>query len=198
MACQNTEFARGIPPLMLNPSTQAATISLDPQQPCPCGTNTVFANCCGPRLDGTAPAQTAEELMRSRYTAHAVCDVAYLLKTWRAPDPRTVEPDTIKQWAQQSDWCGLTIHNTVDGKAKDDVGWVEFSAFFRDKASGNTMTAPPQLHQHREKSYFIQQQEHWYYVEGEVIEKPSRDLKAGRNTLCPCGSGKKFKRCCGV
>ena len=193
MACQNTEFARGIPLLMLNPSAQSATISPDPQKPCPCGTGIEFASCCAPRLNGSAPAQTAEQLMRSRYTAHVVCDVAYLLKTWKAPNPQSVNPDAIKQWAQQSDWQGLVIHQTADGGPSDQEGWVEFSAFYLDLTQANATPT-----RHRENSRFVQHDGHWFYVEGETVATSTGNDKTGRNSPCPCGSGKKFKRCCGL
>jgi len=32
----------------------------------------------------------------------------------------------------------------------------------------------------------------------EVVEMPNASFKVGRNEACPCGSGKKFKKCCGA
>ena len=49
---------------------------------CPCGTGLPLDECCGPLHDGTTTAATAEQLMRSRYSAFAVGDPAYLLATW--------------------------------------------------------------------------------------------------------------------
>ncbi len=139
--------------------------------------------------------------MRSRYTAHVVCDVDYLVKTWKAPDPRPVNPNAIRQWAQESDWCGLVIHDTTDGNPDDPDGWVEFSAFYRtpetSPASSQYSHRTPPC-QHREKSHFVQIDGLWYYVEGETVDTSTSGAKPGRNTPCPCGSGKKFKRCCGA
>lgn len=173
---------------MLNmpaPDTQP----IAPASPCPCGSGSSLQLCCAPRLDGSAPTATAEQLMRSRYTAHVLCDVAYLLRSWRSPDPDATDPEAIRQWAQQSDWRGLTIHSTVAGGPADREGWVEFTAVYADK----TAPAAP-LHHHREKSRFIREEGQWFYVDGETL----RPEKTGRNSPCPCGSGKKFKRCCGV
>lgn len=173
---------------MLNLHT-TNTVALTPQSYCPCGSGAAFQHCCAPCLDGSRPAQTAEQLMRSRYTAHVVCEVDYLLRTWRCPDPAAVDPAAVRRWAQQSEWHGLTVHRTLQGGAEDGQGWVEFTATYRDK------TAPAAaLQQHREKSWFIRENGHWFYVDG---EDPQQD-KPGRNTPCPCGSGKKFKRCCGA
>lgn len=173
---------------MLNmPASDTAPAA--PSSPCPCGSGASLQHCCAPRLDGSALAQTAEQLMRSRYTAHVLCDVAYLLRSWRSPDPAGMDPNAIRQWAQQSDWRGLTIHNSIAGGPTDREGWVEFTAEYADK------TAPTAaVQRHRERSRFIRNDGQWFYVDGET----PRPDKAGRNSPCPCGSGKKFKRCCGV
>ena len=55
--------------------------------PCPCGSGRTFDECCGPFLSGAAAALTPEALMRSRYTAYAVGDDAYVLATWDEAPP---------------------------------------------------------------------------------------------------------------
>ena len=56
---------------------------------CPCGSGLTLAECCGPKIAGE-PAATPEALMRSRYTAYALGDDAYVLATW-APETRPAE-----------------------------------------------------------------------------------------------------------
>jgi SEC-C motif-containing protein len=196
MACQNTEFAKGIPLLMLNLTPPVAT-KVSAQSPCPCGTQTSFEHCCAPRLNGTAAAHTAEQLMRSRYTAHVLGDIDYLVRTWHVVDPSEIDREAIRHWALSSDWRGLTVHHTVKGGPEDAEGWVEFTAAYVEKpaADGSQLPATQTLKLHREKSYFIHKQGLWLYVEGESVEE-ERVQKLGRNSPCPCGSGKKFKRCC--
>jgi SEC-C motif-containing protein len=58
--------------------------------PCPCGSGKPFDECCGPALAGVRPAADAAALMRSRYTAFARGDAAYLRVTWH-PSTRPAE-----------------------------------------------------------------------------------------------------------
>src|SRR5436309_189410 len=89
---------------------------------CPCGSGRPFKDCCG-RLHRGAPATTAEELMRARYSAFAVRDEAYLLETWHpATSPGRVEFDPELRW------LSLEILATLEGGPGDDEGRVEFIA----------------------------------------------------------------------
>lgn len=160
-------------PSLLTPAAPAADAV------CPCGSGASLAHCCSPRLTGSAPAPTPEALMRSRYTAHVLGDIDYLLATW-APEIRPrIDPDSVRRWATGSTWQGLTV---LASGSKGERGQVEFSA--RYTPAGGT----PQVH--HERSYFRREQGRWYFVDGVTPTAP------GRNSLCPCGSGKKFKRCC--
>jgi SEC-C motif-containing protein len=138
-------------------------------------------------LSGPKKAATAEALMRSRYSAYVMGDIAYLLLTWHSSTrPPAIDPDTIP------DWCGLDIIRTDKGQVDDDEGIVEFKA--TALSHGRILT----LH---EVSRFVQEAGQWLYVSGDVIGDSSQEgritEKVGRNCLCPCGSGKKFKKCCG-
>jgi SEC-C motif domain protein len=151
---------------------------------CPCGLNADYSSCCKPLLDGEKSAETAERLMRSRYTAYVVKDVDYLMKTWHfAGRPKEIETVSIP------DWIGLEIVRTEEGLAGDAEGIVEFKAQARNKQHSW------QLH---EVSRFVRDDDKWYYVDGDVVNpQPVTSNKVGRNAPCPCGSGKKFKKCCG-
>ncbi|WP_308457269.1 YchJ family metal-binding protein [Microbacterium sp. Ru50] len=123
--------------------------------PCPCGGGS-FGSCCGPVLDGRA-AQTAEQLMRSRYTAFAVRDGAHLARTWHpVTRPDDIESDGPEQWT------GLTVVRAAGGP-DDTEGTVEFTARWR---SG---TDSGELH---EVSRFTRIRGRWLYVGGVV--DPSR------------------------
>jgi len=150
---------------------------------CHCGSGRFFDNCCGPLLTGSRPAATAEELMRSRYTANVVRDTAYLLKSWHSStQPRTMDPRTIPIWKN------LEILNTEQGHPGDLQGMVEFRARY-EKDDGLGV-----LH---ERSRFVFENGCWFYVDGELIEStPAGPGKTGRNAPCPCGSGRKYKKCC--
>ncbi len=150
---------------------------------CYCESGRVFADCCAPILAGSCPAPTAEALMRSRYTANVLKDTAYLLKTWH-PSTRLQSMDA----GNIPTWCGLTVLAVQQGREGDDHGMVEFRALYR------SITGTGVLH---ERSRFLCENGRWYYVDGELIETGAQQSgKTGRNEPCPCGSGKKHKKCC--
>ena len=93
--------------------------------PCPCGSplHKGYDDCCGPLLRGERQAETAEELMRSRYTAYAVGDLDHVWRTWH---PRT-RPTEVTP-TPGLEWRGLTVLRTEAGGADDDTGVVEFRA----------------------------------------------------------------------
>lgn len=127
---------------------------------CPCGGET-FGACCGPLLDGAAAA-TAVELMRSRFTAFAVGDAGYLLRTWHPmTSPASVDLDAGLRWER------LEIVRTAAGGPDDARGIVEFRAHWRASGSGERGV----LH---ETSRFRRAAGGWLYVDGGVDEGAQR------------------------
>ncbi|MGC2855745.1 YchJ family protein [Novispirillum sp. DQ9] len=157
--------------------------------PCPCGSGRAFADCCEPFITGAAKPQTAEQLMRSRYSAFATGAVSYLHETLSAEAREDYDPAHVEDWARGSEWLGLDIRATEDGAATDEDGWVEFVARFRFEGEDRA---------HHESSYFIKRDGQWLYHAGNLGPRPRRVQKVGRNDPCPCGSGKKYKKCCGA
>jgi len=158
---------------------------------CPCGSGTDFAACCGPILAG-APAPTAEALMRSRYTAHVKHDLAHLERTLSASERKDFSAEDTRRWSEQSEWLGLKILRTELGGAADATGVVEFSARFRRES---------QEHEHLETALFAREEGRWVYTgqlepKGQTVRRETP--KVGRNDPCPCGSGRKYKKCCGA
>ncbi|CAK0769539.1 SEC-C motif domain protein [uncultured Gammaproteobacteria bacterium] len=157
---------------------------------CPCGSGRSLDDCCGPLIAG-GPAPTAEALMRSRYTAFTQRALDYLDQT-NAPETRDsferAEADNI---GAESEWISLEIRALSGGCAGDDTGTVEFVARF--KYHGKQFA-------HHERASFRHDGERWWYVDGEINPKgpPRQVVKVGRNDPCPCGSGKKHKKCCGT
>jgi SEC-C motif domain protein len=117
---------------------------------CPCGSGDPFDACCGPIVRNERPADTAEELMRSRYSAYALGDVDHLFRSWH---PAT-RPDDLAE-LPRLDWCGLEILDRVDGGPADETGVVEFVA----------RHAGGRLH---ERSRFTRRAGRWVYVDGEM------------------------------
>jgi SEC-C motif domain protein len=159
---------------------------------CPCGKGPSQAECCGPYLSGEARPDTAEALMRSRYTAYVTAEIDYIVATH---DPATrdgVDQEGAGQWATESTWHGLEIVETTGGGPDDDSGEVEFIARY---------SVGPKTFAHHEHAHFRRIDGAWHYIDGHMI-KPKPQVretpKVGRNEPCPCGSGTKYKKCCGA
>lgn len=120
--------------------------------------------------------------MRSRYCAFVIRNSDYLLRTWHA-DTR---PEQL-QLERDVSWFGLEIVASDAGGPGDSDGRVEFIAQF------NGHDRLQYLH---ERSRFVRENGRWFYLDGEILPPPTA-RKIGRNAPCPCGSGKKYKRCCG-
>jgi SEC-C motif-containing protein len=157
---------------------------------CPCGTDRPFERSCGPFLGG-APAPTAEELMRSRYTAYTRHDIEYIVATHDPATRGDIDRDVTEQWSRESEWLGLTVLAAEAGGRDDETGMVEFVARYR--AKGHELS-------HHERSQFKKVDGRWHYFDGQVVKPAPVKAAAvpGRNDPCPCGSGKKYKRCHGA
>ncbi len=155
---------------------------------CPCGSGRDEAACCGPILAG-APAPTALALMRSRYTAFVRGAIEHLVET-HAPETRgQLDVAGATRWSRESRWLRLEILATEAGGSGDAEGTVEFIA--RGVTRGEPFA-------HHERSRFARSDGRWYYVEAVPGVTPARSAPTpGRNDPCPCGSGKKWKRCHG-
>ncbi len=164
----------------------ASTSSSLSSQPCPCGSGKTFSLCCEPVLSGKRIAATAEELMRSRFTAHVLQDYAYLHRTYL---PTYKKPYVAEPAGEPIKWRRLVIH-AHDAGPKPDTSTVDFSAYFDEQGSEQVL---------HEKSEFSRIDGNWIYART-VRHGPapikSATPKVGRNDPCPCGSGKKHKHCC--
>ena len=158
---------------------------------CPCGSGQPEHACCGAYLAG-ARAPTALALMRSRYTAFVRGAIDYLLATHDPATRGTVDVAGVTRWSRETSWGGLEILATERGGPEDDTGIVEFVA------TGVTRGTP---FRQRERSRFRKLDGAWVYSAGDIVPEPREPVRrastAGRNDPCPCGSGKKFKRCHG-
>ncbi|MCW8907463.1 MAG: YchJ family protein [Sedimenticola sp.] len=158
---------------------------------CPCGSELPAESCCLPILQGELKAPTAERLMRARYCAFARGEIDFLSASLH-PDHRSDhDVDATRRWAESAQWQGLQIVDTDAGGEGDSEGLVEFVATFKEKDV---------VRQHHERSRFSRFEGDWYFVDGEMVLPATRvnpGPKVGRNDPCPCGSGKKYKKCCG-
>ena len=146
-----------------------------PKSTCPCGSDKYYDDCCFPLHKGQAAA-SAEALMRSRFSAFALQLSDYLRASWHPttrPEKIELEADTL--------WKRLEIISANNDKKQ---GQVHFKAYYQEKNEWHLL---------EETSKFLFENDHWFYHSGNY---QPQTLQPTRNDLCPCGSGKKFKKCC--
>ena len=143
---------------------------------CICGTNKDYNECCGAIIEGKCKAKTPEELMRSRYSAYVKADGRYLVLSAVKENQYEDDAQLIEEFSNSIEWLKLDV-------LKTEGDTVEFKAYYRDQDSIKIL---------HEKSNFVLEDNIWKYKDGELYNS-----KVERNEPCPCGSGKKFKKCCG-
>ncbi|MGB3624049.1 MAG: YchJ family protein [Ketobacter sp.] len=151
---------------------------------CPCLSGQPYLTCCAPLLSGTRKAETAGQLMRSRYCAFVKQSAEYLIQTLHPSKRRHDDAEQLRHSFIDTDWLGLTILRQELGQPVDSSGRVEFIARFLQAGRAG------QIH---ECSEFVKEKDTWFYVDG---SRQPESLPA-RNELCWCGNGKKFKKCHG-
>ena len=190
-------------------------------QPCFCGSNGDFTSCCQPFINKEEPVKTAEQLMRSRFSAYALGNAQYIYDTYAKSSQAAQSVKDIDDWSHSCIWIALKIYpteNSVSHVNKATEQFVEFSAFY---ITDNTLC------ELREKSRFILEEniafntvvnaaetldstipsplKQWRYIDGDITAH-NELANVKRNTLCPCNNypttwqlkkGKKFKHCCG-
>ncbi|NQY86152.1 MAG: SecC motif-containing protein [Colwellia sp.] len=190
------------------------TISVNTTQSCFCGSNFDFSCCCQPYINKELAVQTAEQLMRSRFSAYAIGNAQYIYDTYAKSSQAEQSVEDIGDWSKSCVWIALVIHPLANSVNNATEQLVEFSAFY---ITNNT------LYELREKSRFIlehgiecdieekkestfnTQLKQWRYIDGDIIAH-SELATIKRNEFCPCNlyptawqskKGKKFKHCCG-
>lgn len=154
-----------------------------PQESCPCGNKKAYQYCCGMYLSGKKIPETAEKLMRSRYTAFTQGNIEYLIATLSPNQRKADDYQELAKSISNTKWLGLTVIGTQKGQKNDKTGVVEFEAVYQ-------VTEPAQLH---ERSHFDKIKGQWFYVDGDILPGTIPKPKA----LCWCGSGKKYRQCHG-
>ncbi|WP_435949836.1 YchJ family protein [Psychrobacter sp. DM8] len=166
---------------------------------CPCQTNLVarvkaplaYSDCCQPYHKGVSKAETAERLMRTRYSAFVLINPEYIVKTTVPAQQALLDIKSIESWAHETPWAGLEIvqHTPKLGKRH---AQVEFKAYYNEANKMDDLQA------HHERSTFVKVKnkadntERWYFLD------PTVDMSVSQKQPCICGSGEKFKRCCGL
>ena len=150
---------------------------------CPCGSKKRYQHCCGMYLSGRKYPETAEKLMRSRYTAFCRGNTDYLIATLHPDKRQPQDRAELVKSIDKTEWLGLTVIDTQQGKKQDKTGIVEFEAVYQ-------INEPRQLH---ERARFVRANGQWFYVDGDILPGTIPQPKAS----CWCGSGKKYRHCHG-
>lgn len=156
---------------------------------CPCGSGVLFSECCEPIINGARESETAEELMRARYSAFVTHAIDFIVASTHTRTRKEIDLSFIREWSESSDWHGLEIIETK--QVNDNKAFVSFEARF---AQGG------EEQRHRERSLFERENGEWRFVTGDELKNPTVRYETpppGRNDPCPCGSGKKYKKCHG-
>lgn len=165
-------------------------------QLCPCRispelkfltTPIAYADCCQPYHNLDAQAASAERLMRTRYSAFVLQKADYIVKTTVLAQQALLDIISIEKWAHETNWAGLEIvsHTAKLGKRH---AQVEFKAYYTESKE-----QPDGAHAaHHELSSFVEANGRWYFLD------PTVKMNVSQKQPCICGSGEKFKRCCGV
>ncbi|MBK3393808.1 YchJ family protein [Psychrobacter sp. M9-54-1] len=172
-------------PCQINPSSSAISSPL------------LYKECCQPYHDGLFDsednkADTAERLMRTRYSAFVLVKPEYIVATTLPAQQNVLDIKAIESWAKETNWAGLEIvaHMPKLGKRH---AKVEFKAYFNisdNKDDG--------IQAHHELSAFVKvidkanNDARWYFLD------PTVSMSVTQKQRCICGSGEKFKRCCGA
>ena len=146
---------------------------------CFCRSGKEYKHCCAPFHLHTAVPETAEQLMRSRYTAYVLNNIPYIVATTVPSQQTLLETHLLQEWADNTTWLGLEILKTENLTKTQSA--VEFKAIFQGEEGELA---------HQERSIFVKIENCWYFVD------PTVSLPTMKQP-CVCGSGKKFKHCCG-
>lgn len=122
---------------------------------CPCLSGETFGACCAPLHRGDTLAPTAVRLMRSRYSAFALGNTAYVSATWHpSTRPFVLELDTDQRWIR------LDIESHTGGGLLESTGTVEFTAYYRAVQDGRTVRG-----EQHENSRFLKEGGRWFYLD---------------------------------
>ncbi|HNX93616.1 MAG TPA: YchJ family metal-binding protein [Holophaga sp.] len=128
-------------------------------RPCPCTSKRPFDACCAPFLSGQKAPETAEQLMRSRFSAYAMLRADYLVDTTAEAEREKLDVDELARYCRAVKCISLKVLKTEGGGAQDETGTVLFHASLQ--INGRRML-------HRELSQFVRENGRWVYLDGET------------------------------
>jgi len=124
--------------------------------PCPCGSSRDYLSCCGPYLNNQAFPKTPEALMRSRYSAYTMANMAYIKATMRGKPLLGFDEIDAARFAKSVEWLGLTVLSATKDPRNKNRGFVTFIATYKEMGAIKTI---------QEKSQFKFINGRWYYTD---------------------------------
>ncbi|WP_291870553.1 YchJ family metal-binding protein [Maribacter sp.] len=122
---------------------------------CFCGSLKSFTDCCEKIHNDILQAKTAEQLMRSRYSAFVKANGDYLMQSHHSSTRPIKDKKAIIDWAKSVSWIKLEVLETSNGQVDDTEGTVFFKAFYYENGKVNSID---------EKSTFVKENNHWVYL----------------------------------
>ncbi|WP_340155394.1 YchJ family metal-binding protein [uncultured Winogradskyella sp.] len=122
---------------------------------CYCGNSKSYTDCCEVFHLNKGKTETAEQLMRSRYSAFVLADGDYLMATHHSSTRPIKEKKAIVKWAKSVQWIRLEVLETSNGSINDVEGIVTFNAYFFEKGKVDVIN---------EKSAFVKENNQWFYL----------------------------------
>lgn len=122
---------------------------------CPCGSFKKYNECCAIAHSNISLVKTAEQLMRSRYTAFTMANGTYLMKSHHSTTRPVKDQKAIEDWAKSINWIRLDVVSTTKGKQEDKKGTVTFNAYYLEKGKVQVI---------HEKSDFVKENGIWLYL----------------------------------
>lgn len=163
-----------------------------PNTLCPCGSSLSYESCCAPYIRGEKHAPDVAALVRSRYSAFCLHEFAYLVETTHPDFRDDLDVESIAQGTEKIQWLRLDLGESSESQRENGEKFEEisFSAYYEQDGVARQLS---------ETSFFKREGDRLYYVDGVPHKAKSYTRstpKYGRNDPCPCGSGKKYKKCC--
>lgn len=165
---------------------------------CYCGQPKKYQDCCEPLHRRERPADTPEQLMRSRFSAYFLRLVPYIADTYFQPILSSTARQEIHAFAHSARFLALEVITSGLSPSIPSVSFPVLPDSARELATGYVhfkvwFLQADKMHLLEEHSRFVCHQNEWRYLDGVLLPHPV--VKLGRNDLCPCGSEKKYKAC---
>ena len=166
---------------------------------CPCGSGKSYKECCGPYHGLMYWPEDAETLVRARFSAYCLQNWDFLKGTEyydEVPGENTYACEDMEKEAREEGRTWSSLRILESGRDKDSAyEYVRYEYTLMDPKTG--------VEYWEQKDYLTTIDGKIYYttgtdfIEREAPRSESDFLRPADDDKCPCGSGKKYGKCCG-